>query len=186
MVLLIIRFMKSIIDILITNLNSNQVSYKKGDFVQKAESKRSQSIYVKKGILRSYIIDSTGKEHIYMFAPEEYIIGDIEAMAYNHPAKLYIDCLEDSEVILFDKEKLTANLSKENLAVFNQLLSRRIGRLQRRVLMLMGAPAIDRYKYFLDVYPDLPNRLPQRMIASYLGIAPQTLSTIRRQISRSK
>ena len=116
-----------------------------------------------------------------------WIIGDIEAMEYNQPAELYIDCLEDSEVILFNKDCLyRADLPKEQIIENVQLLSRRIGRLQRRVLLLMGAPAVDRYKYFIEIYPDLSSRLPQRMIASYLGIAPQTLSTLRSKMAHSK
>lgn len=175
--------MKNIEDILNTNLTSKTKNLKKGNCVQKKFATNSPAIYVKKGLLKSYVLDSKGIEYIYMFASEGYIIGDIEAMEYDQPAKLYIDCLEDSEVILFNKEELENELSKEQLVMFNQMLSRRIGRLQRRVLMLMGSPAIDRYQYFLETYPQLPNRIPQKMIASYLGIAPQTLSTIRNKIS---
>jgi CRP-like cAMP-binding protein len=160
--------------------------FKKGELVQKPESTRPYSIYVKKGILRSYHIDSKGREHIYMFASKGYIIGDLEAMEYQQATQLYIDCLEDCEVILFDKAQLLAILTKEHTIVFNQLLSRRIGRLQRRVLMLMGAPAIARYRYFLEIYPELPNKVPQKMIASYLGIAPQTLSRIRSELVLKK
>tara|TARA_R110001583_G_scaffold41287_1_gene131481 strand:+ start:324 stop:860 length:537 start_codon:yes stop_codon:yes gene_type:complete len=170
-------------DILNSHLKVKTKTFKKGHLIQQAESSMALSIYVKKGILRSYVIDSNGKEHIYMFASKGYIIGDIEAMEYHKSTQLYIDCLEDCEVIFFDKEQLLTFLTKEQTAVFNQLLSRRIGRLQRRVLMLMGTPAIDRYSYFLEIYPELPTRVPQKMIASYLGIAPQTLSTIRNKIS---
>ncbi len=176
--------MKTIEDILNTNLSSKIKSFKKGDIVQKTLATNSPAVYVKRGLLKSYLVDSKGTMHIYMFASEGYIIGDIEAMEYNQPARLYIDCLEDSQVILFNKEQLENELSKEQIVMFNQMLSRRIGRLQRRVLMLMGSPAIDRYQYFLETYPELPNRIPQKMIASYLGIAPQTLSTIRNKISK--
>ena len=55
-------------------------------------------------------------------------------------------------------------------------MSRNLGKMQRRILI--GSPAVDRHNYFLETYPKLPNRVPQRMIASYLGIMPQTLSTI--------
>ncbi|MEM6803177.1 MAG: hypothetical protein AAF696_17355 [Bacteroidota bacterium] len=58
-----------------------------------------------------------------------------------------------------------------------------MGILQRRVLMLMSSPAIDRYLYFIETYPELPNRIPQHMIATYLGITPQALSTIRRKMA---
>lgn len=172
--------------ILKSHLEVEAKSFKKGDLIQQANSSAALSIYVKSGILRSYIIDSKGKEHIYMFASQGYIIGDIEAMEYDQSTQLYIDCLEDCEVILFDKEQLLSILSKEHTVIFNQLLSRRIGRLQRRVLMLMGTPAVDRYEYFLEIYPELPNRVPQKMIASYLGILPQTLSSIRSEIVRGK
>ena len=52
-------------------------------------------------------------------------------------------------------------------------MSRNIGKMQRRILMLIGSPAVDRYNYFLETYPELPNRVPQKMIASYLGIMPK-------------
>lgn len=177
--------MEKIAEVL-SNINTTLKNYKKGETVQKAGALKAPAIYIKKGLLRSFIIDSNGKEHIYMFASEGWIIGDIEAMEYNQPAQLFIDCLEDSEVILFDKDGLFKDeLPKEQIIKNVQLLSRRIGRLQRRVLMLMGAPAKDRYHHFLDIYPELPNRVPQKMIASYLGIMPQTLSTIRSKMART-
>lgn len=173
-------------EILILDPNAQLRQYKKGEIIQRAGDQRAPAFFVKKGLLRSYIIDSKGKEHIFMFAPENWIVADVEAFEFDGPVELFIDCLEDSEVIIFDKYCLfKANLSKEVLVQNAQLLYRRIGKLQRRVLMLMGSPAIDRYQYFLDTYPDLPHRIPQRMIATYLGITPQALSTIRGKIARS-
>jgi len=65
-------------------------------------------------------------------------------------------------------------------------LWRNMAKLQHRIFMLLGSPAIDRYKYFLEIYPELPNRVPQKMIASYLGIMPQTLSTIRSKMAKGE
>ena len=166
----------------ILSLSSNTASktYRKGEIIQRPGSRISHPLYVKKGLLKSYLIDSKGKEHIYMFAPEGWIIGDIEAMEYQQETELFIECLEDSEVIVFDKNGLfNQNLNPQQIVENTVLLKRRIGRLQRRVLMLMGTPAADRYEYFLKIYPDLINRVPQKLIASYLGITAQTLSTIR-------
>lgn len=161
-------------------------SYKKRTLIQKKGDLRARTFFVKKGLLRSYIIDSKGKEHIYMFAPEGWIIADLEALEFSEPIELFIDCLEDSEVIIFDKDCLfRADLSKDQILEHAQLLYRRVGKLQRRVLLLMGSPAADRYTYFLTTYPELVHRVPQHMIATYLGIAPQTLSTIRGKIARS-
>lgn len=179
--------MKNLEYILKSDHETQTRTLKKGEVLQRAEALKAPAIFVKKGLLRSYIIDSNGKEHIYMFASEGWIIGDIEAIEYDQPAQLFIDCLEDSEVVLFNNKSLfNADLPREQLEENVQLLSRRIGRLQRRVLMLMEAPAINRYKYFLEIYPELPNRVPQKMIASYLGIMPQTLSTLRKKIAQSK
>jgi CRP-like cAMP-binding protein len=159
---------------------------KKGYILQYAGDSKALTFYVKKGLLRSYIIDSKGKEHIFMFAPENWIIADLEALEFKEPVQLFIDCLEDSELIIFDKNCLFhADLPKEKIVENAQLLYRRIGKLQRRVLMLLGSPAIERYTYFLNTYPELPNRVPQRMIATYLGITPQALSSIRGKIARS-
>ena len=173
----------------IANIDANAKvsSFKKGSILQREGDERASTFFVKKGLLRSYIIDSKGKEHIYMFAPENWIIADLEVLEFDEPVQLFIDCLEDSEVISFDRDCLfKADLGKEKMAENAQLLYRRIGKLQRRVLMLMGSPALDRYTYFLETYPDLPKRVPQRMIATYLGITPQALSTIRGRIARQK
>jgi CRP-like cAMP-binding protein len=178
--------MNNIVDILSIDPNAKSISYKKGHIIQHAGDTNASTYYVKKGLLRSYIIDSKGKEHIFMFASENWIIADLEALEFNEPVKLFIDCLEDTDVIVFDKKCLfKADFSKKKIEENTQLLYRRIGKLQRRVLMLISSPAIDRYNYFLDTYPELPNRVPQRMIATYLGITPQALSTIRGKIARS-
>ncbi|WP_438963142.1 Crp/Fnr family transcriptional regulator [Nonlabens sp.] len=179
--------MKNIQDILKSAPKAKQRSFKKGSIIQSAGDLKTVPIYVKKGLLKSYLIDNNGKEHIYMFAPENWIIGDLEAIQYQQPAQLFIECIEDSEVIAFEKDCLfNTQLDNEQLAENAQTLYRRIGRLQRRVLMLMGATAADRYQYFLETYPELPNRVPQKMIASYLGIMPQTLSTIRKKLASPK
>ena len=164
-----------------------KIEVKKGQILQKDGDLNTKVYHVETGLLRSYTIDGNGKEHIFMFAPENWIIADVEALEFNEPVQLFIDCLEDSEVIIFNKDCLfKAETSKEKMIENAQLLYRRMGKLQRRVLMLTGSPAIDRYTYFLNAYPELPNRIPQRMIASYLGITPQALSTIRSKIVRAK
>lgn len=179
--------MKNLIDIIKNDPNAKVKQYKKGQILQREGDTKAPAFFVKKGLLRSYIIDHKGKEHIFTFAPENWIVADVEALEFNEPVQLFIDCLEDSEVIIFNKDYLfKADLPKEKIVANAQLLYRRIAKLQRRVLMLMGSPAIDRYNYFLKTYPDLPNRVPQRMIATYIGVTPEALSTIRGKITQSK
>lgn len=172
-------------DILLLDPEARVKSFEKGNILHKKGEVTQRAFYVNEGLLRSYIIDSKGKEHIFMFASEGWIIADIESQEFEQASELYIDCLEDSEVVVFNRNRLFSSSAKaDKVEEHFKLLYRRMGVLQRRVLMLMSAPAPDRYKYFLDAYPDLPNRIPQHMIAAYLGITPQALSTIRRKLSQ--
>lgn len=167
--------------------DSTAKSFKKGEFIQKPDELNANAIFVKKGIIRSYIIDRSGKEHIYMFASEGWITGDIEAVEFNEPTKLYIDCLEDSEIVLIKKDHVSdANMTKEQMLKNMKKVWRNMAKLQNRILLLIGSPAVDRYNRFLETYPELPNRVPQKMIASYLGITPEALSTIRSKLAKGK
>jgi|TARA_B110000305_G_scaffold153006_1_gene169572 CRP-like cAMP-binding protein len=167
--------------------DSSTKSFKKGEFIQKPDEQKANAIFVKKGVIRSYIIDSSGKEHIYMFASEGWITGDIEAVEFNEPTKLYIDCLEDSEVVLIKKDHVEeVNLSKDKMLENMRKIWKNMAKLQNRILLLISSPAVDRYNNFLETYPELPNRVPQKMIASYLGITPEALSTIRGKLAKGK
>ena len=178
--------MEKISEILSLDSSANTHRYTKGEVLQRAGEHNSLAYYVKTGILRSYTIDKKGKEHIFMFASEGWLIADIESQEFDQPTELFIDCLEDSEVIVIDHEIFkVANLTEDQLKKNAALLARRIAVLQRRVIMLMSASARERYQRFLETYPNLPQRVPQRMIASYLGITPEALSKIRGEISRS-
>ena len=179
--------MENPVDILALDPQAKIKTYKKGHIIQHAGDQNVKTFFVRRGLLRSYIIDSKGKEHIFMFATEGWVIADVESLEFNKQTELYIDCLEDSEVILFNRDSLfNADISRETIAENSRLLFRRMGMLQRRILMLMSTPAIDRYLYFVKIYPDLINRVPQHMIATYLGITPQALSTLRGKIVRGK
>lgn len=157
----------------------------KNQILQTPGSVDSKAYYVKNGLLRSYLIDDNGKIHIFMFAPEGWIISDIESHTFSNPAKLFIDALEDSEIIEFNK--ITTDIltleNKNNIDIIHKLF-RRIAVLQNRVILLMSAKAKQRYEHFLATYSQLVNRIPQKMIASYLGITPEALSNIRSKMQK--
>lgn len=150
-----------------------KISINKGHVIQRKGELNSKVYQVESGLLRSYSIDDNGKEHIFMFAPEGWIIAD--NVSPNEHCDLFIDALEDSIVIQKEKE-----LSGEHEI---EKLIKRLGVLQKRVIMLMSVPAIKRYEHFISTYPEIVQRVPQKMIASYLGITPQALSTLRRETS---
>ena len=143
---------------------------KKGEILQKSGELRSKIYMVRSGLLRSYLIDKKGKEHIFMFAPEGWVIAD--STGPEIPTTLFIDALEDSIVLVREKD-----ITKEHQNVAP--LVKRLSVLQKRVIMLMSSSAIDRYEDFIRTYPNIAQRVPQRMIASYLGITPEALSKIK-------
>lgn len=149
------------------------ITVKKGELLQSGGELDSRGYIVKSGLLRSYSIDDKGKEHIYMFAPEDWTIGDNHFP--NEPTELFIDALEDSEILVFEKgNKFDINTDE----AYRKLL-RRMAVLQKRIIMLMSATAIERYEHFEKTYPQIVQRVPQKMIASYLGITPEALSKVK-------
>ena len=107
-----------------------------------------------------------------MFAPEGWVIAD--SVPPEEPTTLCIDVLEDSVVQVRKKD---IESEHQNVAP----LVRRLLVLQKRVMMLMSASALERFEDFVATYPDIIQRVPQRMIASYLGITPEALSKLKRE-----
>lgn len=155
----------------------------KGTILQTKGSWLAKAYFVKSGLLRSYTIDENGKIHIFMFAPEGWLVADIKSHAFAEPSELFIDALEDSEIV--EINSINFRRLGEDLKLLNnelEKLMRRLAILQERVIMLMSATAQQRYEHFLKTYPQLTQRVPLKMIASYLGITPEALSTIRRKM----
>jgi len=154
---------------------NQEIALKKGEVLQTSGELNSKIYVVKSGLLRSYLVDSKGKEHIFMFAPKGWVIAD--ATSPDLPTTLYIDALEQSVVMVRNKDMRSEHQNAEPLI-------RRLRVLQKRVILLMSSSAIERYNDFLDTYPDIVRRVPQRMIASYLGITPEALSKIKKDSLR--
>jgi len=145
------------------------IRVKKGEILQKKGDIHTKIYIVKSGLLRSYSIDNKGKEHIFMFAPEDWIITD--STLVRQPSQLYIDALEDSEITTLKK-------GQEDKIDLQKILNR-LNTLQKRIIMMMSATAIERYEHFIQTYPNITQRIPQLMIASYLGITPEALSKVK-------
>lgn len=154
-------------------------SIAKGEVLLRKGEMNSKGYFVKKGCLRCYSIDEKGKEHIFMFATEGWMASDIATQLRNEPSDLFIDALEDSEVEVFDIRQATGLDVYQLFGTGTEKLINRIAVLQKRIIMLMSASAWERYEHFLETYPNIAQRVPQRMIASYLGITPEALSKLR-------
>ena len=160
----------------------------KGEILQTKGDLSNRIFFVKKGLLRSYSIDENEKEHIFMFASEDWIMSDLSSHAFNAPPELYIDAVEDSEIEICPQDFFVNVVLQHPEFGFSgtDKLTKRVAVLQKRVIMLMSASARERYENFLETYPKIAQRVPQRMIASYLGITPEALSKIRGEMSRRK
>jgi CRP-like cAMP-binding protein len=157
---------------------------RKHQFLLQAGDVCKQHAFVSKGCLRSYSVDSDGVEHTVKFAVENWWIGDRNSLMTGEPAMLNIDAVEDSEVVLLSTKNF--DLICQKIPAFNDmvnnLLQSAYNASQNRILANISLSAIEKYEHFLQRYPDLALRIPQGMIASYLGMSPETLSRVRNQI----
>lgn len=140
---------------------------------------------VEKGALRSYTVDDKGTEHILQFALEEWTISDLYSFLTGEPATYNIDALEDSELLLISKsahEELLNTLPKYETWIRLQVTGAYIA-MQQRLTSVISLSLEERYAGFTANYPEIVQRVPQHMIASFMGLAPETLSRLRRRIS---
>ena len=154
----------------------------KGSLLLKAGDICKFNIFVVKGLLKSYVIDENGKEHIVKFSPENWWMSDRTSLMNRVPSHYYIMALEDSELLLCNRnfEKNVVKVLPEAAYMYQKLYDTHIMALERRIINLIGLSAEERYLDFMKTYPNLANRVHQKMIASYLGIEPKSLSRIKK------
>lgn len=158
----------------------------KGEILLKPGEVCQHSFFVEMGLLRSYTMDESGKEHIIQFAPEEWFISDRSSAYFNEASEFYLEAIEDSEVVLINHDFMVkaGGMNRAFREYNERLLQNNIRHLQKRINLLLGATAEKRYLDFIHLYPDLLLRVPQWMIASYLGITPESLSRVRKELAR--
>lgn len=159
---------------------------KKDQFLLRENEYSKHAFFVEQGLLRQFSVDIKGKEHIISFAPESWLISDRASVFFNQPSAYFIQALEDSQVAVID-ENFIQTLSKKfpEFTNFNtRSLHNHIRHLQKRINLLLSASAEDRYLQFVSMYPDILLRVPQTMVASYLGITPESLSRVRRDLAQ--
>ena len=161
---------------------------RKSEFLVRQGEVARYGAFVTKGILRSYVIDNKGKEHIIQFAPENWWISDKNGMSEGLPSTFFIDAVEDSDLILIDMKGHVTLLEKLKgyADSFRTGIQRRAVAKDHRIVSSLTASAEERYLDFLETYPSIAQRVPQHMLASYLGLTPETISRIRKQASLKK
>ena len=140
--------------------------------------------YVVKGAFRSYFIDNEGKEHTVQIALEDWFVSDFYSYITQTPATLFVEALEDSVILQMTYDDIE-RLCKEIQALseyFRITTERAFAFSRKRALSNLSLTAEERYLEFLRRYPNMVKRVPQKIIASYLGFTPEFLSKIRKDL----
>lgn len=137
--------------------------------------------FITRGCMRMYTINEQGAEHIIKFAVEGWWVSDRESLLNGTPATMNIDAIEDTQVLQWTNDNFEYLFQQipEFDKLFKKLVSRALEASTQRINMLISGRAEEKLAGFIKLYPDLLNRVPQQMIASFLGITRETLSRVR-------
>jgi CRP-like cAMP-binding protein len=144
--------------------------------------------FVEKGGLRLYRVNEDGSEHIVAFALEGFFITDLYSFLTNETSTYNIDAIEDSELVLITRSASDElrKLSPKYQEFIFQATSEAYIQSEKRITSTISLNLEERYKELTANYPDIIHRIPQHMIASYMGLNPETLSRVRKRISIKK
>jgi len=161
---------------------------KKGEFLIREGEVPRHGAFVCKGFLRSYFVDNKGKEHVVQFAPENWWISARPGVVQDAPSSVFIDAIEDSDIFLVDHAAHISLMQRVPLYASSFLtgIQKRGEAKEQRIVHSLAATAEERYNDFIKTYPSIAQRVPQHMLASYLGVTPETVSRIRRKALTKK
>ncbi|WCT12512.1 Crp/Fnr family transcriptional regulator [Mucilaginibacter jinjuensis] len=142
--------------------------------------------FVAEGCFKKFQVDDKGTEHNLQFAAEGDWLMEIDSFYFDKPSRVYIEAIEPSVIFQINKPNLfylfTNNPKFDRN--FRVIVENRFVELENRVLQAISSTAEERYLAFIKQYPHLLSRLPNTQIASYLGITPEFLSKVRKDLSR--
>ncbi|MBL7932827.1 MAG: Crp/Fnr family transcriptional regulator [Bacteroidia bacterium] len=156
--------------------------YKKGQFLLTEGSTIRKTHFIKKGALIAYYVDLQGMEHVVQFGIEGWWISDIQSYVKGDVAKLNVQALEDSSIYEFSNEVMEKAYDEipPITRYFLKITQNAFATFQARVLADLSESAEKRYKLFREKYPKIELRFPQKMIASYIGVTPESLSRLKK------
>ena len=144
------------------------------------------SYFVNHGLLRSFNINDSIVEHVLHFACEGWWIGDMYSLISQKPGNLFIEVLEDAEVVLLSKEnqeQLFIEIPKLE-RFFRILTENSLVSNQERLMDNLSLSAEERFEKFCKKYPSLIQKVPQKQIASYIGVTPEFFSKMKSKMLR--
>ena len=163
-------------------------TYKTKTILLNAGEVCKHSYFVNSGILRSFNINDNIVEHVLSFACEGWWMSDMYSFFSQKPGQLFIEVLEDAEVVSLSKEnqeQLYHDIPKLE-RFFRILIENSLVANQQRLMDNLSLPAEERFEKFCNKYHDLIQKVPQKQIASYLGVTPEFFSKMKSKMLRSK
>ena len=166
--------------------SSKHQTVAKGEIILKQGEIAKYGYFVKSGCLKSYTVDDAGKEYVMQFAPEGWMVSDLDSYTNEVPSLVFIEAIEDSEIAVIGKSKFgdISTLEKEVIVDLANKYRNNLIASNKRIIGLLSSSAEQRYIDFTETYPTLVQRLPLKLIAPYIGVTPEYLSEIRRKISK--
>jgi len=165
----------------------HKISIKKGTRLLNAGDLADAQYYVLTGCLRTYHIDTHGKEHTVQFGIKDWWISDYTAFFSSEKAVMTIEAIQNSTLYRIskeDKDYLYTKIPKID-RFFRIKLERAFAAFQKRILAGLSQTATERYLNFIKTYPNIEKNVKNYHIASYLGITTESLSRIRKELSRN-
>jgi len=157
-----------------------------GEFLQRAGDVARYAAFVVRGCLRSFVIDGKGKEHVVQFAPEQWWLADAISLNTSTPSQYFFAAIEESDLLLIDPpaQQQIVDRVPGYSAAMRAGLQKHAAAKDLRIVKALSATAAERYLDFMNAYPTIARSVPQWTVASYLGVSPETISRIRKDLSR--
>lgn len=158
--------------------------YLKGQYIVQQGDVCKYSGFVISGCTKTFYVDEEGQEHIVMFSIEDWWASDMGSFVTQTPADFNVQCIENTELIIFPHdiiEELYSEIPKLE-RFFRQIVEKGLAASQKRIVRNFSLSAKEQYLHFRNQYPKMEQRIPQYMIASYLGITKEFLSKIKSQL----
>jgi CRP-like cAMP-binding protein len=158
----------------------------KGDTILSAGQLVPYQYYVHTGCLRTFFIDASGKEHTIQFAINDWWISDYTAFFTGGRSILFIECVNDATIYRISKESMEQlYLEVRSIETFFRIkMERFFASFQLRILSDLALSAKEKYKKFIETYPNIEKNIKNYHIASYLGITTESLSRVRRDLAQ--
>jgi CRP/FNR family transcriptional regulator len=169
-------------DLQLFNASLNEIAVGKGQFLLKPGTHVKHEYFVIKGCLKAYYMDPKGNKNIIQFAIENWWIGDFDAFYNQVPSKLYIEAIEDSQLLSINYKNLQKIYKEAPIfeRYFRLLTTQAFIAQRKRILSTLEKNTEARYLEFCASYPNIKERVPNYNIANYLGVSPENLSRVRK------